>query len=71
MNSNENRECSMDTLYQQLTGIHVGEHLDEWDARGKGYYGEFLLFAEFPSDFRCLPRFAKQFALESLWRHFG
>ena len=46
MNSNENRGCSMDTLYQQLTGIHVGEQLDEWDARGKGYYGEFLLFAE-------------------------
>lgn len=46
MNLNEKQDANMDALYQKITGIHVGEQLDEWNARGKGYYGEFLLFAE-------------------------
>jgi hypothetical protein len=34
------------TIYERLTGIKIGEQLSEWDARGKGYYGEYLLFSE-------------------------
>ena len=41
-----NGHNNMDAIYHRLTGIHIGEQLDEWDARGKGYYGEFLLFSE-------------------------
>lgn len=45
MNNKIDQE-SMDTIYKHLTGVNIGEQIDEWDERGKGYYGEFLLFSE-------------------------
>ena len=30
--------------YKELTGIDIQEQKDLWDERGKGYYGEFLVF---------------------------
>ena len=44
--SNSANHPSADEIYKRLTGVSIGEQLDEWDARGKGYYGEFLLFTE-------------------------
>lgn len=46
MTNNESPYTSMKSIYQNLTGININEQLDEWDARGKGYYGEYLLFSE-------------------------
>ena len=46
MTNNDTYHTSMENLYQNLTGVNIDEQLDEWDARGKGYYGEFLLFSE-------------------------
>ena len=46
MINNECQSTTLDAVYQKLTGINIGEQIDEWDARGKGYYGEFLLFSE-------------------------
>lgn len=46
MTNNDTYPTSMENLYQNLTGVNIDEQLDEWDARGKGYYGEFLLFSE-------------------------
>lgn len=36
----------MNDIYKQLTGIDISEQISEWDDRGKGYYGEYLLFSE-------------------------
>lgn len=36
----------MDELYAKLTGVDIGEQKRLWDERGKGYYGEFLVFCE-------------------------
>lgn len=36
----------MDKIYQQLTGVNIEEQKQLWDERGKGYYGEFLVFRE-------------------------
>ena len=33
-------------IYYDLTGVKIDEQYKEWDARGKGYYGEYLLFSE-------------------------
>lgn len=33
-------------LYQQLTGVDIEQQRLLWDERGKGYYGEYLLFKE-------------------------
>ena len=33
-------------LYKQITGINIDEQKKLWDERGKGYYGEFLVFCE-------------------------
>ena len=32
--------------YKQLTGIDISEQRQLWDERGKGYFGEFLLFCQ-------------------------
>lgn len=32
-------------IYNRLTGIDISEQLRIWDERGKGYYGEFLVFS--------------------------
>ena len=56
MNSNQSNPPTMDTTYKRLTGISIAEQLTEWDARGKGYYGEFLLFSEI---YKRIPGFFK------------
>lgn len=33
-------------IYKQLTAIDISEQMQIWDERGKGYYGEYLLFCE-------------------------
>lgn len=33
-------------IYRQLTNIDIAEQKRIWDERGKGYYGEYLLFCE-------------------------
>ena len=33
-------------VYKQLTNIDINEQRQIWDERGKGYYGEYLLFCE-------------------------
>lgn len=32
--------------YKQLTGVDIEKQKYLWDERGKGYYGEFLVFCE-------------------------
>ena len=32
--------------YKQLTNIDIEEQIQIWDERGKGFYGEYLLFCE-------------------------
>lgn len=36
----------MTKLYKDLTGININDQIELWDERGKGYYGEFLVFQE-------------------------
>lgn len=33
-------------IYNQLTSVNIDEQKQLWDERGKGYYGEFLVFKE-------------------------
>lgn len=35
---------SIESCYQDLTGVNIFEQKKLWDERGKGYYGEFLVF---------------------------
>lgn len=35
---------NIEEIYQNLTGINISDQRKLWDERGKGYYGEFLLF---------------------------
>ena len=37
---------SGEQTYRALTGIDIEEQKRLWDARGKGYYGEYLVFSE-------------------------
>lgn len=37
---------NMKNIYKQLTDIDIKEQKQIWDERGKGYYGEYLLFCE-------------------------
>ena len=50
MSNNQTQQTSMDTIYQRLTNVNISEQVKEWDARGKGYYGEYLLFSELYND---------------------
>ena len=50
MSNNQTQQTSMDTIYQRLTNVNIREQVKEWDARGKGYYGEYLLFSELYND---------------------
>ena len=34
-------------IYQQLTGVDLDMQRRIWDERGKGYYGEYLVFREY------------------------
>ncbi|MBE7002578.1 MAG: NERD domain-containing protein [Ruminococcaceae bacterium] len=34
------------TVYEQLTNVNIEQQKQIWDERGKGYYGEYLLFCE-------------------------
>ena len=36
----------IDKIYQELTGVNIQEQKILWDERGKGYYGEYLIFKE-------------------------
>ena len=36
----------IDSIYTNLTGVDIKKQEDLWDERGKGYYGEYLLFRE-------------------------
>ena len=36
----------MDAVYKQLTSVDIAEQKKLWDERGKGYYGEYLVFCE-------------------------
>ena len=33
-------------VYQKLTGVDINAQTRIWDERGKGYYGEYLVFTE-------------------------
>ena len=33
-------------IYQSITGVDIREQANIWDERGKGYYGEYLVFKE-------------------------
>lgn len=37
---------SIDKVYQELTGVNINEQKLLWDERGKGYFGEYLVFKE-------------------------
>lgn len=37
---------NINNIYKQLTNIDIEEQKKLWDERGKGYYGEFLVFCE-------------------------
>ena len=34
------------SIYQELTSVSIDDQFKIWDERGKGYYGEFLVFQE-------------------------
>ena len=36
----------IDKIYYEATSIDIHEQMDLWDERGKGYYGEYMLFSE-------------------------
>lgn len=36
---------SLETVYQELTGVNISTQKALWNERGKGYYGEFLVFS--------------------------
>lgn len=41
---------NIEKVYQQLTNVDIQQQQELWDERGKGYYGEFLVFRElYPS----------------------
>ena len=37
---------NINNIYKQLTNVDIEEQKKLWDERGKGYYGEFLVFCE-------------------------
>lgn len=37
---------SIETTYKNLTGVDIAQQQRIWDERGKGYYGEYLVFSE-------------------------
>ena len=39
-------------IYEQLTSVDIKKQQQIWDERGKGYYGEYLLFCEL---YKCVP----------------
>lgn len=36
----------IESIYQKLTNVDIHQQKQLWDERGKGYYGEFLVFSE-------------------------
>ncbi len=36
----------IEEIYARMTGVDIEEQRKQWDERGKGYYGEFLVFCE-------------------------
>lgn len=47
---------NIDNVYEQLTNVNIAEQKQIWDERGKGYYGEYLLFTHI---YRHLTGFGK------------
>ncbi|MBQ2730386.1 MAG: NERD domain-containing protein [Clostridia bacterium] len=43
-------------VYKQLTSVDINKQMQIWDERGKGYYGEYLLFCEL---YKSVPGCAK------------
>lgn len=43
-------------IYENMTGVNLQQQEREWTERGKGYYGEYLVFHEL---FQCIPGCAK------------
>lgn len=37
---------NLNNLYNQLTNVDINDQIQLWNDRGKGYYGEFLVFGE-------------------------
>lgn len=37
---------NIETIYENLTGVDIAQQQRIWDERGKGYYGEYLVFSE-------------------------
>lgn len=42
----ENNMKSLEIVYEALTGVDINIQKQLWDERGKGYYGEYLLFCD-------------------------
>jgi hypothetical protein len=40
----------LNSIYKQLTSVDIDEQRQIWDERGKGYYGEYLLFCRLYKD---------------------
>lgn len=40
------RIMNLENLYKQLTDVDINQQVELWNKRGKGYYGEYLLFCE-------------------------
>ncbi|MBE6746398.1 MAG: NERD domain-containing protein [Ruminococcaceae bacterium] len=43
---------SLENNYKQLTGIDINEQKKIWDERGRGYYGEYLVFSTLYSNLK-------------------
>ena len=37
---------NIEKIYEELTNVNISEQCELWNERGKGYYGEYLLFKE-------------------------
>ena len=37
---------NIENIYRNLTGVDIDQQKQLWDERGKGYYGEYLVFEE-------------------------
>ena len=46
MNHYGSNDKKTEAAYQKLTGVDINEQYKTWDARGKGYCGEYMIFSE-------------------------
>ncbi len=52
----ENDAQDTEKIYQELTGVDIRQQKAIWDERGRGYYGEFLVFKEL---YKAIPGYSK------------